>query len=125
MSAFDDLAGIAPQQLFDGFLARAVHGERLTLAVVEIEPHAVLPEHDHANEQFGIMLRGAASFRVGDETRELGPGDIWRIPGGTPHALVAGPEGAEVIDIFSPPRDDWQAIAEQEPRAPRWPPRPA
>lgn len=122
MSAFDRLADIAPQQLFDGFLARAVHGERLTLAVVEIEPDAVLPEHDHANEQFGIMLRGSASFRVGDERRELGPGDIWRIPGGTSHALVAGPEGAEVIDIFSPPRDDWQALAAHEPRAPRWPP---
>ena len=121
MSAFDRPADIAPQQLFDGFLARAVHGEQLTLAVVEIEPDAVLPEHDHANEQFGIMLRGSASFRVGDETQELGPGDIWRIPGGTPHALVAGPDGAEVIDVFSPPRDDWQALAEQEPRAPRWP----
>ena len=68
------------------------------------------------------MLRGTASFRVGDETRELGPGDIWRIPDGTPHALVAGPDGAEVIDIFSPPRDDWQAIAKQAQRAPRWPP---
>jgi quercetin dioxygenase-like cupin family protein len=121
VSAFDHLADIAPQELFDGFLARAVHGEQLTLAVVEIEPDAALPEHDHANEQFGIMLRGSASFRVGDETKELGPGDIWRIPGGTPHALVAGAEGAEVIDIFSPPRDDWQALAEQEPRAPRWP----
>ena len=82
-SAFDDLGGIAPQQLFEGFLARAVHGERLTLAVVEIEPHAVLPEHDHGNEQFGLILRGTASFRVGDETRELAPGDIWRIPSGT------------------------------------------
>jgi unsaturated pyranuronate lyase len=120
-SGFDDLAGIGPQQLFDGFLARAVHGERLTLAVVEIEPHAVLPEHDHANEQFGIVLRGTASFRVGDETRELGPGDIWRIPADTPHSLVAGPEGADVIDVFSPPRDDWRGLATLEPRRPRWP----
>jgi quercetin dioxygenase-like cupin family protein len=120
-SAFDDLAGIAPEQLFDGFLARAVHGEQLTLAVVEIEPDAALPEHDHANEQFGIMLRGSASFRVGDETKELGPGDIWRIPSGTPHSLVAGPEGAEVIDVFSPPRDDWRTIAELERTRPRWP----
>lgn len=121
MSAFDDLAGIAPQLLFDGFVARAVHGEQLTLAVVEIEPNAVLPEHDHVNEQFGIIVRGTATFRVGDETRELAPGDIWRIPAGTPHALVAGPEGAEVIDVFSPPRTDWSALAELELRRPRWP----
>ena len=119
-SAFDDLGGIAPQQLFAGFLARAVHGERLTLAVVEIEPNAVLPEHDHANEQFRLILGGTASFRVGDETRELAPGDIWRIPSGTPHSLVAGPEGAEVIDVFSPPRDEWRGLATLEPRRPRW-----
>ena len=122
VSAFDDLAGLAPQQLFEGFLARSVHGEQLTLAVVEIEPNAVLPEHEHANEQFGMVLRGSASFRVGDETRELRPGDIWRIPSHTPHTLVAGPEGAEVLDVFSPPRDDWRGLAELEPRPPRWPP---
>lgn len=121
MSAFDHLAEIAPQQLFEGFLARAVHGELLTLAVVEIEPGATLPEHRHANEQFGMVLRGSASFRVGDEERELAPGSMWRIASDTPHTLVAGPEGAEVIDVFSPPRDDWRELSELEPRRPRWP----
>jgi quercetin dioxygenase-like cupin family protein len=120
-TAFDDLAGIGPHQLFDGFLARAVHGEQLTLAVVEIEPSAVLPEHSHANEQFGILLRGAATFRVGEESRELAPGDIWRIPADTPHSLVAGPDGAEVVDVFSPPREDWHALPTLEPRPTRWP----
>jgi quercetin dioxygenase-like cupin family protein len=121
MSAFDHLADIAPQQLFDGFVARAVHGERLTLAVVEIAPGATLPEHDHANEQFGKVLRGSASFRVGAEERELAPGSIWRIPSDTPHSLVAGPDDAEVIDVFSPPRDDWAELPELEPQRPRWP----
>ena len=38
VTAFDDLASVPPQQLWAGYLARAVHGEQLTLAVVEIEP---------------------------------------------------------------------------------------
>jgi quercetin dioxygenase-like cupin family protein len=50
MSAFDQLEAIAPQVLADGYLARAVHGEHLTLAVVEIQPDAALPEHQHVNE---------------------------------------------------------------------------
>ena len=121
MTAFDELAELPRQELFGGFVARAVHGEQLTLAVVEIEPGATLPEHHHANEQFGMVLRGSATFRVGGETRELRPGSIWRIAADTPHTLVAGPEGAEVIDVFSPPRDDWRGLPALEPQPPRWP----
>jgi quercetin dioxygenase-like cupin family protein len=62
-SAFDDPAAISPQLLADGHLARAVHGEELTLAVVAIEAGAVLPEHSHANEHFGIVLEGSVIRR--------------------------------------------------------------
>ena len=40
MSAFDDVRSIVPRRVWDGITARAVHGERLTLAVVELEPGA-------------------------------------------------------------------------------------
>src|SRR6266436_7621562 len=121
MSAFEDLQAIPPQLLAGGYLARAVHGERLTLAVVEVEPGAELPEHQHDNEQFGIVIEGSVVFRVGDETRTLGPGGIWRIPSGSPHAVVGGEAGAVVIDVFSPARTDWSAHAQLESRPARWP----
>lgn len=121
MSAFDELGELRPVQLFPGFLARVLHGSRLTLAIVEIEPDAELPEHRHANEQFGLVLDGSLLFRVGNEERELGPGATWRIPSETPHAARGGPAGAVVVDVFSPPRDDWQATETVEPRPPRWP----
>ena len=121
MSAFDDLAAIPPQQLFTGYLARAVHGEELTLAVVEIEPGAALPEHHHGNEQLGIVLRGSLTFRVGDEERRLEPGGIWSIPADTPHSATGGPEGAVVLDVFAPPRGDWEEIEPHAPRRPAWP----
>jgi quercetin dioxygenase-like cupin family protein len=117
---FDRLDGVAPQQLADGYLARAVHGEQLTLGVVEIEPDAALPEHSHANEQFGIVISGSVEFTIDGETETLGPGGIWRIPGGAPHRVVGGPEGATVIDVFAPPRAEWQSLGAQEPRPARW-----
>jgi quercetin dioxygenase-like cupin family protein len=123
LSAFDDLHGVAPQLIADGYLARAVHGEELTLAVVEIEPGAQLPEHRHANEQFGMVIEGTVLFRVGDEVRPLEPGAIWRIPSNTPHTVTGGPSGAVVLDVFSPPREDWAAQERLETRQPRWPPR--
>src|SRR6266851_4269629 len=121
MSAFENLHAIPPQLLAGGYLARAVHGERLTLAVVEVQPGAELPEHQHDNEQFGIVVEGSVVFRVGDETQTLGPGGIWRIPSGSPHTATGGEAGAVVIDVFSPARADWNTHAQLESRPARWP----
>ena len=121
MSAFDELSSIPPQLLFEGYLARAVHGEQLTLAVVEIAPGAELPEHSHVNEQFGIVLEGSVVFRVGEETRTVEAGGIWRIPSDTPHAATGGEAGAVVVDVFSPSRTDWVAGEQLDPVPPRWP----
>lgn len=121
VGAFDELQSIPPQMLADGYLARAVHGERLTFAVVEVEPGAELPEHHHNNEQFGMVIEGSVIFRVGDEERSLSAGGIWRIPSDTPHSVVAGDAGAVVIDIFSPPRKDWTTLGSLVPCPPSWP----
>lgn len=125
MTAFIDLRAVPPQLLADGYLARAVHGERLTLAVVEIEPGATLPKHQHANEQLGMVIQGALVFRVGDETKTVEPGGVWRIGSQIPHTVTGGAEGAVVIDIFSPAREDWVEREQVEPRPPQWPTQPA
>jgi len=121
MSAFADAAGIPPQQIWDGILGRTVHGERLTLSVLELDPDTVVPEHAHENEQLGILISGAATFRIGDEKREIGPGATWCIRANVPHALTTGPDGAVVIEVFSPVRSDWHELELLEPRPPRWP----
>ena len=121
MSAFDELAGLRPLGIWDGVLARAIDGEEVTLAVVELDPGSVVAEHSHVNEQLGIVLHGSVTFRVRSEVRELGPGGTWLVPANAPHEVHAGPKGAVVIDAFGPPREDWAEIETQEPQAPRWP----
>jgi quercetin dioxygenase-like cupin family protein len=96
-------------------------GEHLTLAVVEVEPGAELPEHSHVNEQFGMVIEGSVVFRVGEESRIVRPGGIWRIPSNMPHTITGGDRGAVVVDIFSPPRDDWAAREMLDPRPTQWP----
>jgi quercetin dioxygenase-like cupin family protein len=117
-----DLADIEQIEVWDRIRVRRVEGDQMTLAIVELDPNAVAPEHAHPNEQHGIVLAGEILFRVGDEERLLHPGGTWRILGGVPHSAVAGPEGAVVIDVFSPRRDDWHALASVGTRQPRWPP---
>jgi quercetin dioxygenase-like cupin family protein len=103
--------------------ARRVEGERVTLALIELAPNAVVPGHRHENEQLGMVITGSLTFTVGDETRALGPGGTWRIPSDTPHQVSVGPEGAVVIDIFAPTRDDWDALPSKPASRPVWPPR--
>jgi quercetin dioxygenase-like cupin family protein len=121
VTAFDDVRSIVPRRIWGRITARSVHGERLTLAVVELEPGAVAAEHSHEHEQLGIVLRGSLLFRVGDEERDLGPGQTWEIPSGTPHQATAGPDGATVLDVFAPPRSEWAQGETAEPGPGRWP----
>jgi quercetin dioxygenase-like cupin family protein len=121
MSAFAGMSSLELQRIWDGVHVRAVHGEHITFSVVELDANAVLPEHRHDNEQLGMCLTGSVEFRVGDESREIGPGDTWSIPGNVLHEVRVGPEGAVVIDVFAPTRDDWRAAPRVDAREPRWP----
>ena len=116
-----DLADLPPIPVWEGVIARRVQGERITLAVVELAPNAIVPEHRHPNEQNGLVIQGRVLFRCGDEERELGPGGTWRILGGVPHSVVTGPDGAVVIDVFTPIRDDWDRLDVLD-QPPIWPP---
>ena len=105
----------------DAVRARRVQGEQITLAVVELSPNAVVPEHRHEAEQIGIVITGEMHFTLDGETRVLGPGGTWRILANRPHNVVAGPSGAVVIDVFTPVRADWDALPLIDGAAPRWP----
>jgi quercetin dioxygenase-like cupin family protein len=102
--------------------ARRVEGARITLALVELAPDAVVPGHQHEAEQLGMVIEGSVTFTIGDERRELGPGGMWRIPSNVPHQVTTGPAGATVIDLFAPPRADWNALPAGPARLPvGWP----
>ena len=120
-SAFGRISALSRQRVWDGVAGRALHGTSITLGVIELEPDAALPEHHHLNEQLGIVVSGVLEMTIGGESRTLGPGETWTIPPDVPHAGRAGADGATVIDVFSPPREDWRALEELPPRAPSWP----
>jgi quercetin dioxygenase-like cupin family protein len=121
MSAFTDLGSLPPQRIWDGVLGRTVHGERVTFTLVELDPAVSVPEHSHENEQMGMVLEGSLTFTVGGETRELGAGEAWCITGQVPHSVVSGPDGAVLVEVFSPVRSDWAGLETVEQQPARWP----
>jgi len=110
MTAFGGTGTHDHIRIWDGVTVQAIEGDRTTLAIVDLEPGATVPEHRHDNEQLGVLIRGAMRFRVGDETRDLGPGETWRILSNTPHEVTAGPDGALAVESFAPVRADWAAL---------------
>ena len=98
-----------------------MHAERVTLALIELAPSAVVPEHSDESEQVGFLVEGSMTFTIGGEVGEVVPGSSWRILANVPHSVAAGPDGAALIEVFSPPRHDWSAIPQDEPARGRWP----
>ena len=122
MSNLVELAAIPPFDVWgDAVRARQVQGTNVAFAVVELAPDALVPEHRHVQEQLGMVITGSVTFRIGDESREMGPGGTWRIASSEPHEVRAGPSGAVVVDVFSPIREDWDRFERLEPMPPRWP----
>jgi len=119
MTAFHELGTIEPLQVWTGLIARPLHGAEATLAQIELEPRLDVPEHSHVNEQIGILTGGSLTFRIGDEEKLLAPGDGWVIPAHVPHSVTAGAEGATLIELFAPPRDDWGDRERLAPRPPQ------
>jgi quercetin dioxygenase-like cupin family protein len=98
----------ARHAIFPGVDIRTVWGSAIMLSVVEMQPHAVVAEHSHPHEQAGMMLEGRAEFTVGGECKVLGPGDLYCIPGGVRHKVIALDAPVRVLDVFNPPREEYK-----------------
>jgi quercetin dioxygenase-like cupin family protein len=118
MSAFDHVNELEQIAIWPGVVARAIASEQATFTYIELDADTHVPEHHHANEQVGILLGGSARFRIGDEERDLTPGATWCILADVPHQVWAGPDGASLIEIFAPRRDDWGDRERLEPSPP-------
>jgi len=96
------------RELGPDLTTRIFSGEQAMLSVVTIVPNGQGTLHHHPEEQWGVLLEGSAIRVQGDEEIPVKKGDFWRTPGGVPHTMRAGPEGARVLDIFSPPRPEYR-----------------
>ena len=88
---------------------RLITGQDMMLAHVYLKKGAIVPRHQHINEQITYILEGALRFQVGEGEGEeiiVRAGEVLCIPSNVPHAAEALEDTLDV-DIFSPPRQDW------------------
>ncbi len=97
------------EKVTDQISRRLVTGEKMMLAHVYLEKGAVVPKHQHHNEQITYVLEGWLRFWVGDDQREIidiRAGEVLTIPSNVWHKAEAMEKTLDV-DVFSPPREDW------------------
>lgn len=104
---FVDKSKCTHKTIFPGVDIYTAAGEQMMLSFVEIAPGAVVEAHSHPHEQVGMVVEGRARFIVGDEEKVLGPGDMYTIPGGVTHRVVALERGVKALDVFHPVREDY------------------
>lgn len=92
---------------------RLISTERQMMAHVILKKGAIVPAHDHHNEQFTYILSGALRFWLGEHADAPGDiftdvhaGDVLVIPGGVRHRAEALEDTLD-LDVFNPPRADW------------------
>ncbi len=93
--------------LSEGVDARIFPGDQAMVSVVTIAPGHKGKLHAHPQEQWGVLLAGSGTRTQGGAEIAVGEGDFWRTPGDVEHTFEAGPDGATVLDIFAPPREEY------------------
>lgn len=97
---------VAVEQLSDNIKRRMIVGTKEMLVRWEFNKGALAARHSHPHEQIVLMVHGRLRLIVGDVETILERDDIVVIPPDTPHEAQAL-EDTVVIDIFSPPREDF------------------
>jgi quercetin dioxygenase-like cupin family protein len=109
-----DLAAGPWLELAPGVRMSPLFGEGAMLNLLEFEPGARVPEHDHPHEQLGLVVDGELMLAIAGTEHRLRAGQAYQIAGGVAHAARTE-EGmrCRVLDVFQPVREDYRERVER------------
>lgn len=97
-----------------GLILRPVFGTNLTMSFVYMEPNTEAPVHQHGQEQLGTIIEGSYEFELDGVRRVVRKGDVYMVPPNVPHGAWTHDEPCLALDVFSPPREAFRDLMEQE-----------
>jgi quercetin dioxygenase-like cupin family protein len=100
---FDELPADEP---FPGVRRQSTSIAGATITRYSFEPGASFPLHSHAQEQITAVEAGGVEMTIAGETQSLEPGTWSVVAGNVPHGITAGPEGAQIVAIVVPKREN-------------------
>ncbi|HYQ56580.1 MAG TPA: SMP-30/gluconolactonase/LRE family protein [Draconibacterium sp.] len=103
-----DLNDFQYSELVPGANSRIVSGNNIQLSFLRMDPLTSFARHIHPEEQVMTTLRGWIDEIILDGVVQMKEGDLLRLPGNMVHGGDIGPLGCDVIDVFFPPRADYE-----------------
>jgi len=103
-----DSLGWNPHASFKGvslkhIIVGANTGGEVSCHIVRIEPNCELATHTHPTQiELHQVLSGSGTFVLDAREAEYVPGTSAVIPAGTPHSVLAGPDGLYILATFTP-----------------------
>lgn len=82
-------------------------GENGTVGYFTYKKGAVVPTHQHANEQYSLITFGSVLVNVAGKKIIVKAGEVIIIPPNVPHSFTALEDNTIDIDFFTPVRMDW------------------
>ncbi len=109
-----DWATAPVETVAPGISRQMIWGDRVMVCRLTIAANVVTPVHSHHHEQVTIVERGRVEFTVEGEKRIVQAGDVLLFPSHCQHGATMLEEEVVLIDIFSPPREDFLATVGQK-----------
>lgn len=99
-----------PVKQVNALLTRStISGEAGTIGYFTYQKGAVVPMHQHSNEQYSLITKGSVQVLAGGKEIIVKAGEGIIIPANMPHSFTALEDGTLDIDFFAPARMDWLA----------------
>jgi len=102
-----DWTTLPSEPIAEGISRQMVWGDRVMVCRLTFAPGVVTAVHSHPHEQIALVERGRVRFTVDGRDYLASAGDILHFRSGCEHGATILDEGAVVIDIFSPVREDF------------------
>jgi quercetin dioxygenase-like cupin family protein len=85
------------------------HSNELMLVRHYFEKGWIGARHSHPHHQLVYVVKGALRVEVGEKTFDVFAGDSFIVDGGVEHQAAAL-EASEVLDVFTPVREDYREL---------------
>jgi len=100
-------ADVPVVELGPGVKVHIVSAERITVTFGTLASGICAPAHHHEHEQIMAVVDGGCDFILEGKLYPMKKGDVIVVPSNTEHGAYSSDKGCQVIEIFSPPRQDF------------------
>ncbi|MFB0520882.1 MAG: cupin domain-containing protein [Desulfatiglandales bacterium] len=94
-------------ELVPGSTSHLVVGQRILVSFLTMPANSYFAPHRHEAEQIMIVLEGYVDEIIQGKLYSAKKGDVLILPSNIEHGAYIGEVDCRVIDIFSPPREDY------------------